>query len=70
MAGGTEAQISAVNTHLYSLSSDELAFFSAQTGITDEEALKRHIISVAAKAFDVMGVVFISYRILAETGHL
>lgn len=61
MAGATEAQISAVNAHFYRLSSNEFAFFSAQTGITEEEALKTHIISVAAKAFDVSGVVSSSY---------
>lgn len=33
------------------LSSEELAFFQEQTGIQDEEQLKKHIISVQEKAY-------------------
>ena len=46
-------QIFVPNTSLYRLSPEEFAFFSSQTGITDEEELKNHIIAVATQAFDV-----------------
>ncbi|KAG2737260.1 hypothetical protein P692DRAFT_20842489, partial [Suillus brevipes Sb2] len=36
---------------LYSLSSEEAAFFKAQTNIDDDEDLKRHILEVQAKAY-------------------
>ncbi|KAH9839180.1 uncharacterized protein C8Q71DRAFT_748368 [Rhodofomes roseus] len=38
---------------LYYLHPEELAFFTAQTGITDEEELKQHIMSVQADALKV-----------------
>jgi hypothetical protein len=38
---------------LYSPSPDELAFFTSQTGITDQYALKDHIFAVQAKALKV-----------------
>jgi hypothetical protein len=37
----------------YDLQGDELAFFQEQTGIKDEEELKKHIISVQEKAYEV-----------------
>ncbi|KAG2342482.1 hypothetical protein BDR05DRAFT_964090 [Suillus weaverae] len=43
-----------VDTSLYSLSSEEAAFFKAQTGIDDDEDLKRHILEVQAKAYKVV----------------
>jgi hypothetical protein len=43
--------IIAVDTSLYSLSSEEAAFFKAQTNIDDDEDLKRHILEVQAKAY-------------------
>lgn len=52
MASDTK-QIFVPNTSLYELSPEEFAFFSSQTGITDEEELKNHIIAVATQAFDV-----------------
>jgi hypothetical protein len=45
------ASIPAVDTSLYSLSSEEAAFFKAQIGIGDDEDLKRHILEVQAKAY-------------------
>ncbi|KAE9411501.1 hypothetical protein BT96DRAFT_952531 [Gymnopus androsaceus JB14] len=47
-------QIFVPNTSLYELSPEEFAFFSSQTGITDEEELKNHIIAVATQAFDMI----------------
>ncbi|CDO77885.1 hypothetical protein BN946_scf184838.g2 [Trametes cinnabarina] len=38
---------------LYSLEGDELKFMQAQTGITDEEELKKHILKVQAEAYAV-----------------
>lgn len=37
----------------YKLADDEAAFYKAMTGIQDAEELKRHILSVQAKAYDV-----------------
>ncbi|KAF7424351.1 hypothetical protein PC9H_009658 [Pleurotus ostreatus] len=39
----------------YKLADDEAAFFKAMTGIQDAEDLKRHILSVQAKAYDIFG---------------
>ncbi|KAF9485220.1 hypothetical protein BDN70DRAFT_824365 [Pholiota conissans] len=39
----------------YHLDADELAFFKTLTGISDEQDLKSHIISVQAKAYEVYG---------------
>ncbi|KAG1746293.1 hypothetical protein EDD22DRAFT_1004571 [Suillus occidentalis] len=39
--------IVALDTSLYSLSTEEAAFFKAQTGIDDDEDLKKHILEVA-----------------------
>jgi hypothetical protein len=47
------ASIPAVDTSLYSLSSEEAAFFKAQIGIGDDEDLKRHILEVQAKAYKI-----------------
>jgi hypothetical protein len=47
------ASIPAADTSLYSLTSEEAAFFKAQTGIDDDEDLKRHILEVQAKAYKV-----------------
>ena len=38
---------------LYSLDSDEAAFFKQLTGISDEQALKEHILAVQSKAYEV-----------------
>ncbi|KAE9411498.1 hypothetical protein BT96DRAFT_15080 [Gymnopus androsaceus JB14] len=46
-------RIFVVDASLYRLSPEEFAFFSNQTGITDEEELKNHIIAVATQAFDM-----------------
>ncbi|KIK40734.1 hypothetical protein CY34DRAFT_764385 [Suillus luteus UH-Slu-Lm8-n1] len=45
--------IVAVDTSLYNLSTEEAAFFKAQTGIDDDEDLKKHILEVQAKAYEV-----------------
>ncbi|KAG1762321.1 hypothetical protein EV702DRAFT_1229223 [Suillus placidus] len=42
-----------VDTSFYSLSSEEATFFKAQTGIDDDEDLKKHILEVQAKAYKV-----------------
>lgn len=43
-----------LNPDLYNLQQDELEFFQKLTGITDEIELKSHIISVQAKAYEVI----------------
>ena len=40
---------------LYHLSGENLAFFKEQTGIQDEEELKRHVFDVQAKAYEIYG---------------
>lgn len=42
-----------LDVSLYSLDSDETAFFQQLTGIGDEQALRDHIIAVQAKAYNV-----------------
>jgi len=37
----------------YDLNADEVAFYKAQTGISDEDELKRHIMDVQAEAYQV-----------------
>ena len=37
----------------YSLSGDELRFFQALTGITDEQQLKEHVIAIQREAYEV-----------------
>ena len=37
----------------YDLQPDELAFFQHLTGISDQDALKQHILNVQAKAYEV-----------------
>lgn len=53
MASQTPEQARGVNTALYALDEDEAAFFKQQTGITDNEELKKHIIAVAEQAHAV-----------------
>jgi hypothetical protein len=48
----TSKPIVAVDTSFYSLSTEEAAFFKAQTGIDDDEDLKKHILEVQAKAYE------------------
>ena len=38
---------------IYALDDAEFAFFTAQTGITDPEALKKHIIDLQTKIYAV-----------------
>ncbi|KAM6495362.1 hypothetical protein JOM56_008068 [Amanita muscaria] len=38
---------------LYSLDEDELAFFKSETGIDDEGELKKHILTIQARAYEV-----------------
>ncbi|KAM6495368.1 hypothetical protein JOM56_008074 [Amanita muscaria] len=38
---------------LYSLDEDELAFFKSETGMDDEGELKKHILTVQARAYEV-----------------
>ncbi|KAG1760761.1 hypothetical protein EDD22DRAFT_899655 [Suillus occidentalis] len=42
-----------LDPNLYGLDPDALEFFQQQTGITEEDDLKRHILAVQAKAFEV-----------------
>lgn len=42
-----------LDPNLYGLDPDALEFFQQQTGITEEDDLKRHILVVQAKAFAV-----------------
>ncbi|KAH9891083.1 hypothetical protein C8Q73DRAFT_109551 [Cubamyces lactineus] len=61
-----------VDESKYSLKGEELKFMQAQTGITDEEELKRHILAVQAEAYAVFPYpcirrfAFLDFRI----GHL
>jgi hypothetical protein len=43
----------ALDESLYDLTKDERAFFKQQTGITDDDELKAHILRVQAEAFEV-----------------
>ena len=38
---------------LYTLGEEEIAFFKSQTGIDDEEELKRHILRLQKEAYEV-----------------
>ncbi|GLB41662.1 hypothetical protein LshimejAT787_1002620 [Lyophyllum shimeji] len=40
---------------LYGLSPEEFDFFKAQTGIEDEDVMKRHIIAIQKKAYEIYG---------------
>jgi hypothetical protein len=42
-----------LDTSLYSLNEDESIFLKQQTGITDDEQLKQHVIAVQKKAYEV-----------------
>jgi hypothetical protein len=42
-----------LNPELYNLDAEESAFFKQQTGISDEAALKEHIISVQKEAYAI-----------------
>jgi hypothetical protein len=53
--------IIAIDTSLYSLSSEQAAFFKAQTGIDDDEELKRHILEMQAKAYEASHFWWTSY---------
>lgn len=44
-----------LDPNLYGLDPDALEFFQQQTGITEEDDLKHHILAVQAKAFAVSG---------------
>ena len=46
---------SKLDESLYNLKEDEAAFFKSQTGIQDDEALKRHIINMQTEAYKVSG---------------
>lgn len=46
---------------LYSLRADESAFFREQTGIADQEELKRHITAVQRKAYQVIILLIIHF---------
>lgn len=46
----------------YRLSPEQAAFFKAQTGIDDDEALKKHILEVHARAYKVTASMFVEDR--------
>jgi hypothetical protein len=46
-------KVPALTERLYSLDSDELAFFLAETHIENESALKSHLLEIQAKAYNV-----------------
>ncbi|KAG2154063.1 hypothetical protein DEU56DRAFT_751711 [Suillus clintonianus] len=52
LADVTFSSIPKVDTSLYNLSSEEAVFFKAQTGIDDDEDLKKHILEIQAKAYE------------------
>lgn len=49
------ATIPPVDDNLYNLSGAELDFFKSQTGIDDDEKLRRHILSAQKEAYKVCG---------------
>ncbi|TFY77546.1 hypothetical protein EWM64_g6466 [Hericium alpestre] len=44
-------QLPPLDASLYSLNEEEVAFYKQQTGIEDDEELKRHIIAVQTEAY-------------------
>lgn len=46
-------QIVPLDDKFYALDAEELAFYKAQTGIHDDDALKQHIMRVQADAYQV-----------------
>lgn len=48
-----EAYRPPLDESFYHLSEDEAAFFKSQTGIKDDEELKRHILKAQANAYEV-----------------
>ena len=48
----------------YNLDDAENAFFKSQTGITDDEQLKKHIVEAQEEAFKVLTDYFINYQSL------
>lgn len=48
-----------IDKRLYSITDEESAFFKRHTEITDEEELKKHILTVQAKAYAVGGVILL-----------
>lgn len=53
---------------LYNLSGIELEFFKSQTGIHDEDKLKRHILAAQAEAYKVRAlIVFAIYGVRTLT---
>lgn len=45
-----------LDDRFYSLDGDQLAFFRLHTGIEDEGELKKHILEVQAKAYNVCAI--------------
>lgn len=66
----------ALNEELYKLRADEIAFYKAQTGIDDDEALRRHILACQAEAYKVChppaprgtSAVFVEMRVIRAGG--
>ncbi|KIL67227.1 hypothetical protein M378DRAFT_73824 [Amanita muscaria Koide BX008] len=55
---------------LYSLDEDELAFFKSETGINDEGELKKHILTVQARAYEVFPYPCIGLFLFTKLGIL
>ncbi|KAG2154062.1 hypothetical protein DEU56DRAFT_436109 [Suillus clintonianus] len=53
LADVTFSSIPKVDTSLYKLSPEEYVFFKAQIGIDDDEDLKKHILEIQAKAYEI-----------------
>lgn len=47
-----------IDESLYSITAEESTFFRRHTGITDEDELRKHILTVQAKAYDVREMMF------------
>jgi hypothetical protein len=54
----------------YDLQGSDLAFFQEQTGIKDEEELKKHIISVQEKAYEVGNLNHLAHKLQSQSIHV
>jgi len=58
------ASVLATDTSLYNPTPEETAFFKAQTGIDNDDELKRHILDVQAKAYKASHPHRISWQVV------
>ena len=52
-------EIPALNEALYTLDKEEMEFLSSQTGITDPDELKRHVMKVQDEIYTVSSLILI-----------